>query len=63
MGEKIRIFLDTISNSLNPDGYSQIVGLKELGDSSLKISIKRARYNRIINRVVNAKIEKIAKSK
>lgn len=41
MGEKIKIFLNTISNSLNPDGYSQIVGLKSLGEATIKINSKR----------------------
>ena len=63
MGEKIKIFLNTISNSLNPDGYSQIVGLKSLGEATIKINSKRRKSHYKIDRVVKAKIEKIAKSK
>ena len=63
MGEKIKIFLNTISNSLNPDGYSQIVGLKSLGEATIKINSKRRKSHYKIDRVVNAKIEKITKSK
>lgn len=60
MGNKIRLFLNVISNSLNPDGYNQIVSVRNLGETTSLINEKRKKNHNRINKVVNGKIKEIA---
>ena len=57
MGKHLRIFLNGIANSLNPDGYNNIVSpTKKLGESASKINAKREKNQKRVNRVVDARI-------
>ncbi|WP_152018440.1 hypothetical protein [Aliarcobacter butzleri] len=57
MGNKIKIFFNVISNSLNPDGYNQIVTIKTLGENTSSINSKREKNQNRINKVINGKIK------
>lgn len=57
MGTHLRIFLNGIANSLNPDGYNNIVSpTKKLGESASKINTKRKKNQKRMNRIVDVKI-------
>jgi hypothetical protein len=60
MGRTIRIFLNGIANSLNPNGYNNIVSpTREIGESASRINAKRETNNRRINKVTDVRITEI----
>lgn len=60
MGKSIRIFLNGIANSLNPDGYNNIVSpTKKLGESASRISDKREKNYRRISKVTDVRTAEI----
>lgn len=57
MGKGFIIFLNGIANSLNPNGYNNIVSsTKKLGESTSKINTKRKINQDKINKVVDVRI-------
>jgi len=57
MGRQLRIFLNGIANSLNPNGYNNIVSpTKKIGESASKINTKRKINQKRINKVVDVRI-------
>ena len=57
MGRSLRIFLSGIANSLNSNGYNNIVTpANKLGETASKINSMRKKNNDRINKVVNGKI-------
>lgn len=60
MGNKIKIFFNVISNSLNPDGYNQVVTIRTLGENTSLINSKRKKNQNRIDKVINDKIKESA---
>jgi len=57
MSEEIRLFLNGIANSLNINGYSNIVtSSKKMGEITTKVNTKREKNQSRLNKVVNAKL-------
>ncbi|MFA7570903.1 MAG: hypothetical protein WCY75_06675 [Sulfurimonadaceae bacterium] len=57
MGKTLRIFLSGIANSLNSDGYNNIVApSNRLGEIASRINSTRRKNHNRINKVVNGKI-------
>lgn len=57
MGRSLKIFLSGIANSLNSNGYNNIVTpSNKLGETALRINSTRRKNHKRINKVVNGKI-------
>jgi len=60
MSNKIRIFMIGIANSLNTQGYYNIVSSpRNLGETTKRINIKRKKNHMRIKKVIDAKINEI----
>lgn len=63
MSENIKIFFNGIANSLNPNGYNEIVtSTKELGSISKKINNKRKENYKRIRKEIDGQVESICRN-
>lgn len=59
MSESIKLFLCGIANSINPDGYHNVVTRpKRLGEISSRIKTKRVKVYKKANKEINGRIAK-----
>ena len=62
MSDEIKIFLKSIANSLQPDGYYHIVSSpKKLGEATTTINNKRKKNHNRINKVVDEQIAELTR--